>query len=127
MKRDESGWRTNRGCFTATINLLTMYKKSLRHILGSVHEKRRELWQDKSCLLHLDNKSTHNALSIRQFLAESYIVTLEQLPYSPDLFPSYFLLFFKLKGIIQGTHYEGIEALKRAVTIELSGISEESF
>ena len=45
-------------------------------------------------------------LSIRQFLAERKI---------------------KLEGIIKGTRFESMEAIKRAVTTELKGIPEESF
>ena len=52
---------------------------------------------------------------------------LEQPPYSLDLAPCDFFLFPKLKGIIKGTHFEGVEAIKRAVTTELRGIPEESF
>ena len=85
------------------------------------------MWQDKSWLLHHDNASRHNALSIRQFLAEKNIAVLEQPPYSPDLAPCDFFLFPKLKGIIKGIHFEGVEAIKRAVTTELRGIPEESF
>jgi len=80
-----------------------------------VREKRRELWQDKSWLLHHDNAPAHNALSIRQFLAEKNIAVLEQPPYSPDLAPCNFVLFPKLDGIIKGTHFEGVEAIKEAV------------
>ena len=78
-------------------------------------------------LLHHDNASAHNALSIRQFLAEKNITVLEKPPCSHDLAPCDFLLFPKLKGIINGTHFEGVEAIKRAVTTELSGIPKESF
>ena len=85
------------------------------------------MWQDKSWLLHHHNASRHNSLSIRQFLAEKNIAVLEQPLYSPDLAPCDFFLFPKLKGIIKGTHFEGVEAIKRAVTTELRGIPEESF
>ena len=85
------------------------------------------MWQDKSGLLHHDNAPAHNTLSIRQFLAEKNITVLEQPPYSLDLAPCDFFLFPKLKGIIKGTHFEGVEAIKRAVTMELRGIPEESF
>ena len=66
-------------------------------------------------------------LSIRQFLAEKNLAVLEEPPYSPDLAPCAFFLFPKLKGIIKGTRFEGVEAIKRAVTTELKGIPEESF
>ena len=47
-----------------------VYKEILRRLLRSVHEKRRELWQDNAWLLRQDNAPAHNALSIRQFLVE---------------------------------------------------------
>ena len=64
-----------------------VYKEILQLLLHSVHKKRRELWQDKLWLLHHDNAPAHNALSIRQFLAEKKITMLEQPPCSPDLAP----------------------------------------
>ena len=103
-----------------------VYKEILRRLLHSVHEKRRELWQDKSWLFHHDSAPADNALSIRQFLAEKNIAVLEEPPYSPDLAPCDCFLFPKLKGIIKGTCFEDVEAVKRAVTMELTGIPEES-
>ena len=100
-----------------------VYKEILRLLLRSVREKRRELWQDKSWLLHHDNAPAHNG----QFLAEKNIAVLEQPPYLPDLAPCDFFLFPKLKGSIKGIRFEGVEAIKRAVTTELRGIPEESF
>ena len=91
-----------------------VYKEILQLLLHSVHKKRRELWQDKSWLLHHDNAPAHNALSIRQFLAEKNITVLEQPPCSPDLALCVLFLFHKLKGIIKVTHFEGMEAIKRA-------------
>ncbi|CAM1306317.1 Uncharacterised protein r2_g1611 [Pycnogonum litorale] len=46
---------------------------------------------------------------------------------SPDLAPCDFFLFPKLKGAIKRTRFEGVEAVKRAVTTELRAIPEESF
>ena len=45
-----------------TINQ-NVYKDILR-LMRSVREKRRELWETKSWLLHYDNAPAHNALSI---------------------------------------------------------------
>ena len=81
-----------------TINQ-NVYKDILRRLMRSVREKRRELWETKSWLLYHDNAPAHNALSIRQFLAENNIAVLEQPPYSPDLAPCDFFLFPKLKGV----------------------------
>ncbi|XP_060761402.1 protein unc-13 homolog A [Neoarius graeffei] len=104
-----------------------VYKEILPCLLRSVCEKRRELWQDNSWLLHYDNAPAHNALSIRQFLAEKNIAVLEQPPYSPDLVPCDFFLFPKLKGVIKGPNFPDMETIKRAVTMELQRIPGESF
>ena len=50
-----------------------------------------------------------------------------QPPYSPDLVPSDFFLFPKLKEVIKGTRIQHSKAIKTAVTRELRAIPEESF
>ena len=70
--------------------------------MRSVWDKRRDLWENNAWVLHHDNAPAHSALSIRQFLAERNVPTLEQPPYSPDLAPCDFFLFPKLKGGDQG-------------------------
>ena len=80
-----------------------VYKEILQLLLRSVREKRQELWQDKSWLLHYDNTPAHNALSIWQFLAEKNIAVLEQPPYSHDLAPcDFFFSPLAAKGDHQG-------------------------
>jgi hypothetical protein len=43
---------------------------------------------------------------VREFLASKQITVLEPLPYSPDLAPSDFFLFPKLKEILKGRHFD---------------------
>ena len=64
-----------------------IYKDILRRLMQSVREKRQELWDEKSWVLHHDNAPSHNALSIREFLAKNNIAVMDQPPYSPDLVP----------------------------------------
>ena len=109
-----------------TINQ-NVYKDVLRRLMRSVKEKRRELWETKSWLLHHDNAPAHNASSIRQFLAENNIAVLEQPPYSPNLAPCDFFLFPKLKRVIRGTRFQDSKAITTAVTKELGAIPMESF
>ena len=47
-----------------------VHKNILRHLMRSVREKRRELWETRSWLLHHDNAPAHNALGIWEFLAK---------------------------------------------------------
>ena len=95
--------------------------------MRSVREKRRELVETKSWLLHHDNAPTHNALGIGEFLAKNDIVALEKPPYSPDLVTYDFFLFPKLKKVAKGTRFQDPEAIKAAVTRELRVIAEEFF
>ena len=104
-----------------------VYKNILRHLICSVREKRRELWETTSWLLHHDNSPAHNTLGIQEFLAKNNIVVLEQPPYSPDLAPCDFFLFPKLKEVIKGTHFQDSEAIKTAMMRELQAIPQESF
>lgn len=104
-----------------------VYREVLRRLLRSVREKRRELWGANSWLLHHDNAPAHNALSIRQFLAERNVTVLDQPPYSPDLAPCDFFLFPKLKEVIKGVRFPDVDDIRRAVTTELRRIPEESF
>ena len=79
-----------------------VYKEILQLLFCSVHEKRRELGQDKLWLLHYNNAPAHNALSIRQFLAKKNITVLEQPLYSPDLALCVFFSFPQAQGDHQG-------------------------
>ena len=94
--------------------------------MRSVREKRRELWETRSWLLHHDNAPAHNALRILEFLPKNSIAVLEQPPYSPDLARRDFFLFPKLKEVIKGTRSQDSKAIRTAVTRELRAIPEVS-
>ena len=91
-----------------------VYKEILQGLLRSVREKRRDLWESNTWLLHHDNAPAHTALSIRKFLVNKNITVLEQPPppYSPDLGPCDFFLFPKVKNITKGTHFSSSDAIK---------------
>ena len=71
-----------------------VYKNILQHLMRSVREKRRELWETRSWLLHHDKAPAHIALGIQESLAKNNIAVLEQPPYSPDLAPCDFFVCF---------------------------------
>ena len=97
----------------------TVYKEILRRFVRSVCEKRQSLWEPHAWALHYDNAPAHTALSIRQFLAEKNISTLEQTSYFPNLAPCDFLLFPKIKSVLKGTHFSDIDFIKMAAPTEL--------
>ena len=103
-----------------------VYKNILRRLMRLVREKRRQLWETRSLLLHHDDASAHNALGIWEFLVKNNIDVLEQLPYSPDLAPCDFFLFPKLKEVIKGTRFQDSKAIKNSRDRELRAIPKES-
>ncbi len=53
------------------------------------------------------------------------IKTVPQPPYSPDLAPSDFCLFSKLKEKLRGCRYETIEEMKEVVTNVIDTLTKE--
>ena len=105
----------------------TVYKKILRHLVRSVRDKRRSLWEAHAWTLHHDNAPAHTALSIHQFLAERNIATFEHHSYSSDLAPCDFFFFLKIKSVLKGTHFSDIDSIKMAAMTELKKIPENAF
>ena len=103
-----------------------VYKKILRRLICSMHEKKRDLWQNK-WVLHHDNAPVHTALSIGEFLAQKNITVLEQPPYFPYLAICGFIFFSKIKWVIKATCFEDVHSIKQVVTAELWRIPKESF
>ena len=65
-----------------------------------------------SGIFQQDNAPVHNSILITEYLIKMGIKTVPHHPYSPDLAPSNFCLFTKLRGC----RYETIEEMKEAVT-----------
>ena len=77
------------------------YLEVLERLREKVRRKRPKLFADNSWILHHDNAPAHTALSVREFLATKQIAVLEHPAYSPDLAPSDFFLFLKIKEILK--------------------------
>jgi len=93
-----------------TVNHLC-YIEVLMKLHERVKRKQPELWKN-GWILHQDNAPAHNALSVKQFLANKNITVLEHPPYIPDLTPCNFILFPKIKSVLKGTHFVLVENVK---------------
>jgi hypothetical protein len=69
-----------------------------------MRKKRVEMWKKKSWHLHQDNAPAHNAVAMKQFLADKCIPVLQHPLYSLDLAPCDFYLFRKMESALNGTH-----------------------
>jgi histone-lysine N-methyltransferase SETMAR len=77
-------------------------------------------------LLH-DNASQHAAARTQAMLQEFGWEVFEHPAYSPDLAPSYFHLFPKLKEFLGGRRFKSDEEVKDAVKEWLNGLAAEVY
>jgi histone-lysine N-methyltransferase SETMAR len=85
------------------------------------------MWTAGSWLFHHDNAPAHTSLSVRKFMTKHSIPTLPQPPYSPDLSPSNFFLFSKLKITLKGRRFQTVEDFITDAMIDLKAIPQTSF
>ena len=69
----------------------------------------------------------NSSLLIRNFLTKHEMMLVPQPPYSPDLAPVDFLLFNKLKSILEGWQFESVQVIKENLLAELSSIPKDMF
>ncbi len=81
----------------------------------------------KDCSLHMDNASPHTAFETRKYLIQAGQKVVQHPPYSPDLAPSDFWLYPRLKKNLRGKRYDNLNYLKEAVRKEVGNISSEEF
>jgi len=69
----------------------------------------------------------HTSIAVREFWAQNNVTTLPFPPYSPDLAPCDFFLFYKLKTHLKGHHFGTVENIQAVATRALNNISSEDF
>jgi len=99
----------------------------LKRLREKARQKRPELFASNSWILHHDNSPAHTALSVKEFLATKQITVLEHPANSPDLVPSDFFLFPKIKEILKGRHFDGIDDIRSNTTAALNPIPQNHF
>ena len=76
-------------------------------------------------ILNYDKAPAHNALSVKQFLANKDIIVPEHVPYSPDLASSDFLyLLPKINSALKGAHFVSVEVVKAKTAENLHSLAE---
>ena len=88
---------------------------------ASVFEWHKRFKEGKE--FHQDNAPVHNSILVTDSLTKMGIKTVPHPPYSPNLAPSDFWLFPKLRGC----RYETIEEMKEAVTNVIDTLTPEDF
>ena len=98
------------------------YLKVIRRLLEAIRKKRPELWKNNSWLLHHHNAPAQSPLLVRNFLTKNNTIIMPQPTYSPDLAPSDFFQFPRLKRPIKGRRFTTIEEIKTESLRDLKDI-----
>ena len=109
-----------------------LYCEILTKLRAAVRKRRPHLWDfcddgDRRMWLLHDNARPHVAHKTVTTLAESRIRIMDHPPYSPDLAPSDFFLFPKLKAHLRGTRFESLEALQDEVSTFLRRVPRDEY
>jgi len=72
-------------------------------------------------------RSSPKNKSKEEFLATKQIPVLEYPAYSPDLAPSDFFLFSKIKEILKGMHFDDNDDIRNNTTVALKVILQNQF
>ncbi len=108
------------------------YCDVLRRLKEAVRRKRPELWHRdnegyREFRLQHDNASPHTACITLGLIGESGILMVPHPPYSPDLAPSDFFLFPRLKSELRGHRFRTVNDLKIAVQRTLRQIPQQEY
>ena len=103
------------------------YIEVLREFWKRFLGKRPALFKSAQWHFHQDHAPVHDSILVTDYLSKMGIKTVRQPPYSPDLAPSDFCLFPKLKEKLRGCCYEIIEEMKEAVTKVIDTLTQEDF
>lgn len=94
-------------------NILTPITQT--HPGPAINNKRR-------VVIHMDNSPVHRSAIVHDFSVQNRLFLCDHPAYSPDLAPSDFYLFGKLKIYLMGRHFESYDELFDCVTDFLNGI-----
>ena len=109
-----------------TVNA-TFYVKVLKHLRENVRRKWPDQWRNNTWLLHHDNAPAQDALLTRRFLTNKNMTVVPHPPYSPDLAPSDFFLFPKLKMKLKGQRFQTLEEIEAESQAVLNTLRENDF
>ena len=100
------------------------YVEVLREFRKRFRRKRPALFKSGQWHFHQNNAPVYNSILVTDYLTKMSIKTVPPPPYSPDVTPSDFWLFRKLRGC---RRCETIEEMKEAGTKVIDTLTQEVF
>lgn len=103
------------------------YYATLLDQLKAAIKRKRPGMAKKKVLFHMDNAPAHSSATVQQKLTELKFEIVPHPPYSPDLAPSDFHLFLKLKTFLAGKRFWSNEEAIDAVNCYFADLEESHF
>ena len=97
-----------------TINAV-YYKGVMERPLNRIRRVRPGMCESGDWFLLHDKAPSHNATIVKEFFAQRKVTVLDHPPYSPDLAPTYYFLFPKVKSHLKGRLSGSISDIQKAV------------
>ncbi len=104
-----------------------VYLQTMRDLREKIRHRCPQLWRHQSFWLHHDGAPAHRADLVVNFLQATNTKVLPHPPYLPDLAPSDFFLFARLKRNMRGITFDSVDALKHCVDFELGQVAQWEF
>ncbi len=101
-----------------------VYLQTMHNLWEKVRRRRPQLWRCQSFWIHHDGAPAHRADNVINFLRATNTKILPHPPYSPDLAPSDFFLFARLKWNMRGETFNTLDELKQRVNFEIGQIAQ---
>ncbi len=98
------------------------YLQTMCDLREKIRHRRGQLWRCQSFWIHHNGAPAHCSALVQQFLANTNTKILPHLPYSPDLAPSDYFLFNRLKKNMRGEVFQSVEELKCCVDFEIGQV-----
>ncbi len=103
------------------------YIETLMNLHDSIRQKHPKMWLEHNWILLDDNAPVHTTDDTVTFRRQVKRSEADNTPNSPDLAPSDFFLFPKMKSQLRGRHFKDLQELKDAVIHALATITEQDF
>lgn len=103
------------------------YLGVMRRLREAIRRKRFDRWRNRDWLLQHNNAPAHRARIVTQFLENTQTNVIEHPPYSPDLAPSDYWLFNRLKTQMCGEIFATADEICQRVNNVLCTIPAADF
>ncbi len=109
------------------VRSITINTQLFIQILGRYAAALRRKRPRQCRYLHMDNASPHTSRDTRLHMLFTRMRIIEHPPYSPDLVPSDFWLYPRLKKGLKGHRFPSMAALQDAAEEQIAGISSQEY